>query len=263
MKIKTLLSASFTILVIVLSSCGDKTKPADSMLVPEDKLVEILADTYLGDGLMDVKQVRDMYAKRDSTTNYLDILHHYGYTYQQVDSTLKYYFLYKPKKLEKIYDKVTGKLLELEAKATSEKKSSLKPNKENLWNGKSSYTFPEGSITYPIAFEIPVKEAGIYSFRAKYQIFRDDESVDPEIIISFSSKDESGKEIKINWDVYKLIKDGKPHMIELHNTLEKPHDSSIKGWLFSQSKTGTEWKKHARIMEIKFIRESAPEKEDE
>ena len=256
MKVKTLLSTSLIALVIVLSSCRDKAKPAEKMLVPEDKLVEILTDTYLGDGLMDVKQVKDIYGQRDSMTNYLDILHKYGYTYQQVDSTLKYYFLYKPKKLEKIYDKVTGKLLEIEAEATSGNSSGSKPVRDNLWNGKPDYNFPDDSITDPVAFEIPIEKAGLYSFKGKFQIFPDDESINPRVVIYFCSIDDSGKEVIINWDVYNLKKDGKPYIVDLQKVLENPHDTSIRGWLFTQSNSGKGWKKHARITDISFALEA-------
>jgi hypothetical protein len=259
MKVNTFISALLAVLLIVLSSCRDKTKPAKNMLVPENVLVEILTDTYLGEGIMNTKEVRDMYGKRDSITNYQDIVCKYGYTFRQVDSTLKYYFLFKPKKLEKIYDRVTGKLLEMEAAVNTGNNAKSELVNENLWNGKVSYTYPQQSDTDPIAFNIPVKNSGLYTFKASYQLYPDDQSIDPRVVIIFSSVNNKGKETEVSWDVYKLIKDGKAHTVELSKMLVPHGETSIKGWLFFQSNSGDDWKKHAIINNISFTFGSKPQ----
>jgi hypothetical protein len=252
MKVNTFITALLALLLIVLSSCRDKTKPAKNMLVPDNALVEILADTYLGEGIMNTKEVKDMYGKRDSITNYQDIISKYGYTYQQVDSTLKYYFLFKPKKLEKIYDKVTGKLLEMEAAVNTGNNAGSELVNENLWNGKVSYTYPQQSATDPIAFNIPVEKPGLYIFKASYQLYPNDQSIDPRVVIFFSSIDNKGAETQVSWDIYKLVKDGKAHNVELSKMFVPHGETSIKGWLFFQSNSGDDWKKHAIINNISF-----------
>ena len=91
------------------------------MLIPEDKLVAILTDTYLTTGMMDVQAMRDTWGQRDSILNYIDVIRSHGYTYEQMEATLQYYFTDKPKKLAKIYDRVTGNLLALEVKVENER----------------------------------------------------------------------------------------------------------------------------------------------
>ena len=62
------------------------------MLIPEDKLVAILTDTYLTTGMMDVQAMRDTWGQRDSILNYIDVIRSHGYTYEQLEETLRYYF---------------------------------------------------------------------------------------------------------------------------------------------------------------------------
>ena len=54
------------------------------------------------------------FAFRDSVANYIDILDRYGYTKQQLDNTMKYYFIKKPKQLQEIYDQALIRLVEQE-----------------------------------------------------------------------------------------------------------------------------------------------------
>jgi len=102
--------------LLLTVSCGDQEneKPSRKMLIPEDKLAEILTDTYLTAGMMDLFTLRDTWAQRDSMLNYADVIESHGYTYEQFEATMKYYFTGRPRKLSKIYDKVTGNLLEME-----------------------------------------------------------------------------------------------------------------------------------------------------
>ena len=44
------------------------------MLIPEDKLVAILTDTYLTTGMLDVHAMRDTWGQRDSILNYIDVV---------------------------------------------------------------------------------------------------------------------------------------------------------------------------------------------
>ena len=93
------------------------------MLIPDDKLVAILTDTYLTTGMMDLPHMRETWAQRDSIINYVDVIRSHGYTYEQFDATIRYYFTDKPKKLSKIYDRVTGNLLEMETHGDDRERS--------------------------------------------------------------------------------------------------------------------------------------------
>ncbi len=58
------------------------------MLIPEDKLVAILTDTYLTTGMMDVQAMRETWGQRDSILNYIDVIRSHGYTYEQLEDDL-------------------------------------------------------------------------------------------------------------------------------------------------------------------------------
>ena len=143
MKTGIIKTTLLPVILLLTFSCGDNHKPDKSLLIPEDALVNILTDTYLTDGLMDLPSVRKMYYYRDSTANYDDILRQYGYSMNQMDSTLRYYFLYKPKKMEKIYDRVTGKLLEMEANLVGETSTGDASGKTNLCHGQQQQSRQE------------------------------------------------------------------------------------------------------------------------
>ena len=111
------------------------------MLIPEDKLVAILTDTYLTTGMMDVQEMRETWGQRDSILNYIDVISSHGYTYEQLEATMRYYFTDKPKKLAKIYDRVTGNLLALEVKVENER-IDADSIPDNLWTGQGRICLP-------------------------------------------------------------------------------------------------------------------------
>jgi hypothetical protein len=64
--------------------------------------------------MLDLYSMRDTWAQRDSILNYIDVIESHGFTREQFETTMRYYFTGKPRKLSRIYDRVTGNLLELE-----------------------------------------------------------------------------------------------------------------------------------------------------
>jgi len=242
---------SLSIITCLLLSCRHSNE-TQFKPIPDDALIDILTDTYIAGGLMNVAQIRDMYRYRDSTINYVEIVKHYGYRNTQVDSTLKYYFLNKPKKLEKIFDAVTGKLLKMQTEAENPANSGT-PNtvNMNLWNGRASFTFPDEFFTDSIPFTIPLKTAGVYTFKATYKIFPDDQSINPELVIFFSNFRGKGEETVTHWDKCPLQRDGRTHTIVLKKELTNTENSFVRGFLFYHAnKKGGEWQKHARISDI-------------
>lgn len=244
----------FIAAIVMLTACGPESadKPARRMLIPEDKLVAILTDTYLTAGMLDVPGIRETWGQRDSILNYIDVVESHGCTYEQLQATLRYYFKDKPKKLARIYDRVTGNLLELEAKVQNEgKKADSIPDK-NLWTGKAAYKYPEDVARDPVWFDIPVETPGEYVFRADIAVFPDDGSLDPRITIYFSTVDSLGVDVRDNWDEVRLQKTGRVISIELRKTLEVARNTHIKGWLMNHTNREGTWRKHALISNISF-----------
>ena len=250
----------FVTLVLALASCGnqDDSKPGRKMLIPDDKLVAILTDTYLTTGMMDLDRMRETWGQRDSILNYTDVISSHGYTLAQLDATLRYYFTDKPKKLARIFDKVTGNLLEMETMIMIEKGSAEIAAVENLWKGNASYSFPEDFTRDPVWFDIPVVKKGVYVLSADIRLFEDDKSRNPRVTLYFSYTDSAGIEIRDYWQEFQLNKDGEFQNVTLSHELDTIRGTRLRGWLLNHDNQPGQWEKHARIANISLRIDTVP-----
>jgi len=239
-------------LILAITACGPDTakKPGKELIIPDDKLVAVLTDTYLAGGILDVPVVRKEWGDRDSIRNYIDVIENHGFTYEQMKATMQYYFTAKPKKMARIYDRVTGNLLELEVLVESQDQPKQDNNSENLWMGKYTYSLPEDFTKDPIWFDVPVDMPGTYVLKADIQVYSDDKSLDPRVTVFFSSTDSLGAEIRDFWDEVKLTRNGKIQNVEIRKDLESHDMVHIKGWLLNHTSQQGAWEKHARIQNV-------------
>lgn len=237
--------------MLLATSCGtsEAGKPGRKMRIPDDKLVTILTDTYLTAGMLELYSMRDSWAQRDSILNYIDVIENHGYTYEQFDATMKYYFTSKPRRLSRIYDRVTGNLLELETVVMTENKPDKGPG-ENLWTGKESYSFPEDFTRDPVWFDIPLEEPGEYMLQADIRVFEDDKSLNPRVTAFYSYTDDSGEERRDYWEEVILNKDGQFLTVDIRKTLDTIPGARLRGWLLNHDNQPGRWEKHARIANI-------------
>ena len=219
------------------------------MIIPEDKLVEILTDTYLTTGMMDVPAMRETWGQRDSILNYIDVIRSHGYTYEQLVATLRYYIKDKPKKLSKIYDRVTGNLLALEIKVENERVE-VDSIPDNLWAGKAEYIFPGEFPRDSIWFDIPAEAPGEYVLSADILLYEDDGSFNPRVTVYFLTSDSLGVEVRNDWDEVRLEKNGQIQKIEARKTIETVGNTRIRGWLMNHSAREGIWQKHAIVSNI-------------
>jgi len=219
------------------------------MLIPDDKLVAILTDTYLTTGMMDVHAMRETWGQRDSILNYIDVIRSHGYTYEQLESTIRYYFTNKPKKLAKIYDRVTGNLLALEVKVENER-IDADSIPDNLWTGKAEYTFPDEYTRDSIWFDIPAEVPGEYVLRADILVYENDGSLDPRVTVYFFTSDSLGVEVRNDWDEIRLEKNGQLQKVETRKTLDTAGNTRIRGWLMNHTVREGTWQKHATVSNI-------------
>lgn len=243
--------------LLLAASCGASGdgKPGRAMRIPDDKLVTILTDTYLTAGLLDLYPMRESWSQRDSILNYIDVIESHGFTYEQFEGTMRYYFTLKPRKLSRIYDKVTGNLLELETQVMTENQS-VADIKENLWTGKPTYNFPEDFTRDPVWFDIPVEEPGEYVISADIRIFEDDKSLNPRVTVYFSYPDSTGEEKRDYWEEVRLEKDGQFRNVQIHQILDSIPGARLRGWMMNHDNQPGKWEKHARLanISITFIR---------
>ncbi|MDX9696653.1 MAG: DUF4296 domain-containing protein [Bacteroidales bacterium] len=108
----------FFILMIFIASCGYQDKTPEG-IIPKEKMVDILVDVHLTDGLFTNNSTRIRYAKQDSINYYDRILENHGYTRKDFDTSV-YYYSHNINEYNKIYIEVLNKLSEKETRVKEE-----------------------------------------------------------------------------------------------------------------------------------------------
>ncbi len=215
------------------SSCFEKSlgRPVPKKVIPEKDFISILKDLYLTDGLLTVPTIRDEFPEKDSIAAYNDIITNYGYTKDAMDLTLEYYFVKKPKRLIKIYDRILGELTETDIRLSNLPVDLSSPY-NNQWNGLSSYSFPDPWGLLNSEFSLPLNSQGHFTLSFTVTIFPFDQTVNPQFIAWFCSADsiETGK--KYFLPPIKYIKDGYPHVYTLTETNRRSNPMILKGNLY-------------------------------
>jgi hypothetical protein len=199
------------ILVISLAglSCSSRKSDIDrSNIVPRDKLIEMITDLYLTDGLMVQPRVRDWYTLSDTLGAYKDVIESYGYTKEDFERTMRFYFIKKPKHLVRIYDQALAKLSEMESR-TDQELFQLQAKIANIWNGKDLYAFPDPSDS--LTFDLRLPYPTTYAIHLTVTLYPGDNPVNPRMTAFTCHHDslENGTRNYINTVNY--ISDGHSH----------------------------------------------------
>lgn len=252
--VKLFLAASLLAALVPFSSCTSRrSKEKVKDLIPANALIALLTDIYLADGLMIVPQIQEQHHMKDSVTIYIEVVENYGYTKTQVDQTLRYYFINKPKKLQKIYDQVLARLSEMESLVILEAPVIIEISK-NLWPGKTSYSFPEDGLNDPVYFDVAIADTGLYRLTATMLVYADDQSDDPRISVWFWKADTSAMGASIHWEERVLPKDGTANEYTLEAEIADSTYTNIRGWLLNHTGKPGHWEKHSSINIISLTR---------
>lgn len=247
------------ILIIVAGlagSCsGRKNNAAHRGIIPDKDLIPILTEIHIGDGLLTLPEINYLFSGRDTLSSYIDIIEKRGYTKEEMDRTMRYYFIKKPKKLIKIYDKVLGTLSEMESRLEKEIPS-YRNNEINFWRGKPSYYFPDGSGGDTAWFDFRLPYPGTYSLKFTLTIYPDDQTSDPRAGIFYSYPD-SAAEGKRNYiSRIPFLKDGLPHSYNFLMVVKKTVPVRLMGWFIDRENQAPFRQSHIRIDEIMLYRSS-------
>jgi hypothetical protein len=235
--------------VITIQSCDKKTKK--SGLVPVRDLVPILTDLYIADGLLSYQPLRMKYNAKDSVTNYMDVIDKHGYTKEQVDRTLKYYFFNNQKKLQNVYDQVLARLSEIQSEIETE----IPPlPSANLWNQKQFFSLPEDGVHNTLFFSIPAKDTGMYVLSFTAILYNDDQGLNPRTSVYFWKSDETSQGVRDPWEPVSLIRDGTRHTYTLSKRLTDTTFTHISGWLLDNDDQKIRWEKHAKVSSIFLVK---------
>jgi hypothetical protein len=247
--IRYLLTALLALLIVAGSCSSRKNKAEHKDIIPEKDLISILTDAYLADGLLSIPGIKYKFSQGDTLTSYIEIIENYGYTKPQMDRTMRYYFIKKPKKLIKIYDKVLGGLSETESIVDKEYSKEINEG-QNFWPGKSFYSYPDPTSEDSAGFDFPVSYAQSYRLKFTLTIYPDDQSVNPSLDLYFSHSDTAGNEKRSNISTLPYIKDGQPHTYNILSIQKLSPPVRLKGWFINQEETAPYSEKHFRVDNI-------------
>jgi hypothetical protein len=240
----------FLLSVILFVSCYSKTDDISNKdLVKPKDLVNILIDVHVAGGVLAVPDVSKRFEFKDSLSNYSDILEKYGYTRKQLDNTMKYYFVKKPKQLQEIYDKVLSQLSEMETTIDAEFPKAPEPVR-NLWDGNLTYTLPGEGAKEAVWFDIPVQDTGTYELSLNVIVYSDDKSLDPGLTVFFWKDNGTPDGAREYWPAVSYTKDDAFHKYSVSKNLTDTTYTRIRGWLLDHKAQNGIWEKHLRAESI-------------
>jgi len=220
------------VLMAAASCAGRRSKAEHKDLIPADNLTSILTDAYLADGLLAIPEIRYRFHESDTLQSYIDIIENHGYTMEEMERTMRYYFIRKPKKLLKIYDRVLGNLSEMESIADKDLLAFSSKNL-NMWQGDRFFHLP-GPDNIPWIDQTGNFNGTIYlSFTIG--IYPGDQTADPHVGFWFSAPDSGAIEKRAAFTPIKLLKDGRPHTYTLTMVNPFPGKSRLRGWFTGEA----------------------------
>jgi hypothetical protein len=235
---------------LISGSCSSRHKKLDRRnLIPEKEFVSILTDVYITDGLISQPKIQSWFSSLDTLKSYYHIIEKHGYSKENMDKTIKYYFIKNPKELIKIYDQVLGILSEKESLV--EKEALLaQGHKENLWPCKDYYSFPDPHGIDSSSFDMALNKAGTYTLSFSTILFPDDQSVNPKMSAYLCHPDsiETGKRNYI--PSIRYFKDGQPHFYSFYIKVPENTSFHLRGSLFYFDNLPGEWGKNVRFFNL-------------
>lgn len=271
---RSLLNLAVTLLIMIplfTTGCFDRGKaPKPRNMIPQEAFTSILTEMYLADGLLNNPAVRKLYAHKDSTENYMDIIALHGYTKKEFDVTIEYLFLHDPKRMKLVYETVLTNLAKLEAdnhKAREKERSDIN---KNYYTGKNNYSLPNEGVTSRVELNIPINKPGQYVVKARILLYKDDQSDNPHISLWYWYDDGTAEGHIEPWDTVSLRKTDRSSLFTLRKEMEDTLATHLRGYLFNHTNKSGHWEKHAQISNIsvtyvqneRIIPDDMPEREE-
>ena len=244
----------FTSVILVVSliagSCSTRKNRIDHKnMIPEKEFVTILTELYMVDGLISIPKITQLYTFKDTLGAHLDVFKRHGYTKENMDQTLMYYYIKKPKALIKIYDQVLGTLSEMQSRYELEV-TQMQSRMANIWKGESLYLLPEVSGIDSANFVLNANSQGIFylTFTATLSAVDESHNTRPAVYTCHPDSINTGK--RHYTKTLEYLKDGLPHVYNLEiNVLEKS-DFYIRGWFYDSESYPDLSRENLRIEKI-------------
>jgi len=222
------------VLILLLSfSCASESDLArPDNLIPEKKLTAILTEAYLADGLLSLPTIRDKYLTKDSLDLYKQIIEKYGYSKEEMDLSLEYYFVKKQNRLIKIYDNVIAELRKMEEATMITVEEPERP-RLNLWKGMEVYNIPDSSGMPATGFSFRITPPGSFILTYTITVFPSDESGNPYPICWIVRADSTENGQKRYLPLMRYFADGVERTYTITGEVDGMEPLMVKGSLFS------------------------------
>jgi hypothetical protein len=257
-RMKMLFMVTFLLLITLSCHKIDRSDTRLRDVIPEKSFVSILTDIYMADGLLALPQIRNAFSKRDSIANYIDIIENHGYSYQDMNSTMEYYFIKKPKKLIRLYDQVLAKLSEMETRYEN-KSTEPVADSRGLWNGKASYDYPSFDGSDNSEFSITIYPHRTFTFEFTVTVYPDDQSYNPCFTAWYCPIDSTISGKRNYLPSIRYIRDGRPHTYTITYLIPLQTPVVLSGSLLDYENNPGEEGLHAGISGISFVFSTAVE----
>jgi hypothetical protein len=245
-KAAYLLFLSAGLAILLCSSCTGKR----NRILPEKKLIPVLVDIHLADGIAMVVPYSSSTLKLDSTQLYHAVFEKHHTTRVIFDSTMAYY-IRKPDKMIAIYSEVNNILSKMESDLETGKGQPETEKKIIIWQENKTYILPQMGNINKVEISLPASKPGTYTLSAKIRLYDDDQTVAPRITLFFWFDNGTPKGFREYFRSTPLSRDGKTNTCTVSGTLVNPRVTHIKGYLIDHSNPDTLFTKHAIVSDIK------------
>lgn len=208
-KKKNILIVILAVFIATVSCFKRKTEAESKDLIPQDKVIDILTDLYITDGLLILPLVHHWYEPKDSIAAYRDVIESHGETKEDFDKTLRFYFVKKPKQLMKLYEQVLARLSEMESRFDQEA-ARVQARVGKMWKGKETLASP-ASPPDTTKFDIRFDFYNVYYLSFTATVLPEDQSVSPRPVIYTCHPDSALTGTRYYVNTIEYIKDGLPH----------------------------------------------------
>ncbi len=234
------------------SSCHAGKK---KWIIPEKKLVQVLIDVHLADGIGLTVPYSGQGQVVDSASLYDAVFRKHNINRAMFDSTLAFYTR-RPDRLQTLYGKVNNHLSKMDSDLNAGEGKAEDEKKILIWQDSKTYILPQMGNINKVEISLPVSKPGFYTVSAKIRLFDDDQTVAPRITLFFWHENGSPTGFREYFRSSPVARDGKTGTYTITHKLVNPKITHIKGFMLDHSNPDSLFTKHAMVSEIKvYFRE--------
>ena len=206
--------AGAALLFVLMVSCSKKKEE----IIPVDTMTQILKDIYMTTSLLETYEINRNYSSKDSITIYYELYDRYGYSVEDVENSLEYYFIHKNHKLIKMYNSLINEMTVEMVKKQTQPISDYSEYNNNMWpfDKTSYYVVGKTDESKYAVFDIQMTQKGMYVVSFDISVSPTDKTVNPSMEIWRTNVVDGGKGVDTTLVAnVKYAKDGRTHSFSI------------------------------------------------